>query len=107
MEEDASGNRIFKEPFPKPLGFQIYGTLSRSTNIEDIGHIQVLIRRQIDLVPWAPATVTELSPDKEILYLPAENFEVKGNEFRVIILRSEVGEWFDSGLGNVGQFYTI
>lgn len=51
--------------------FQIPITLPRSLDINEIGHVQVLIRRQIDMKPWI-APGTSFAPEKDVLYLPKE-----------------------------------
>lgn len=54
--------------------FRIAFTRPRTLTFDQIGHVQVLIRRQLNLVSWAAqASTATFSPDREVIYLtPAE-----------------------------------
>lgn len=61
--------------------FEIFTTLPQSLNIADIGNIQVLIRRQIDMMPWiAPGTHTSTAPAPEgdVIYLRPNAMTAEG-----------------------------
>lgn len=61
--------------------FEIFTTLPQSLNVADIGNIQVLIRRQIDMEPWiAPPTHASNAPAPEgdVIYLRPSAMTAEG-----------------------------
>lgn len=52
-------------------GLVIQHTLPRGITIGEIGHVQVLIRRQLTNESWAVQNGGNYSPDREVIYLPS------------------------------------
>jgi hypothetical protein len=100
---------------PGATSFAIAFTMPLATDLAEIQHVQVLIRRQVNMESWCNQTRSVTTPDREVIYLdrtaiqningtpPGEG----GGLFYLLVPISALRGSFPAGADNEGETFTI